>query len=326
MTETIKTSYLMWVGSEHYPTINDWAAEAVNHGISKRLPGASVGEKLLEPGSVIFVAHDEGEYADCPECTGTIECPECRKAEQEAQRVQAEIDALLKPFDGDRDAFLDKAARGKVRSLEVREAKLEKLADAQVECELCGGEGALEAGTGGTVSMEDGSTMDYRTYNYWLHQPAKFDPESVEERDMCDHCGGTGKLPDAKVFGMFLPEDIEYIVAGDEDEKAMEKVKSFTKVDKAATVREVKRGCGYRRERGVYAVTSTDGDSTKAKKALAELVKAGVVNPEATEVKGSFVRFIEPISIDVKRFRGIKSWSLSVDAEEAAEDILEALA
>ena len=325
MTEATKTSYLMWIGSEHYPTIDDWAAEAVSHGISKRLPGASVGEKLLEPGSVIFVAHDEGEYHECTECTGAIECPECRKAEQEAQRVQAEIDALLKPFD-DRDDFLAKAPRGKVRSLEVREAKLEKLADAQAECKLCGGEGALEAGTGGTVSMEDGSTMDYRTYNYWLHQPAKFDSETVEEKDMCDHCGGTGKLPDAKVFGMFLPEDIEYIVAGDEDEKALEKVKGFTKVDKSVVVKEVKRGCGYRRERGVYAVASAEGSSSKAKKALAELVKAGVVNPEATEVKGSFVRFIEPIYIDAKRFRGIKSWSLNVDVEEAAEDVLEAMA
>jgi len=59
---------------------------------------------------------------------------------------------------------------------------------------------------------------------------------------------------------------------------------------------------------------------------LAELVAKGLVKPEATEISGSFIRFIEPIEVDVKRFRGIKSWSLNPDVEDAAEDILEALA
>lgn len=323
-TPVIQNSYLMWIGAEHYPTIEDWAKEAVTHGISKRLPGASVGHKLLEPGSVIFVAHDEGNYRECEQCTGIIECPECRKNSQEQFRIEAEISKFMKHYT-DHDEFFAIAPRGAVRSVKIREAKLVALSENIHNCELCRGRGELEAGTGGMVSLSDGSVLDYRTYNYWIHQPDVFDSEKVEEKNMCEHCGGTGKLPEAKVFGMFIPQDVEYIVAGDEDEKTLEKVKEFTKVEKSLVVREVKRGCGYRRERGVYAVSSAKGDPKAAKKVLQELVEHGVINPEATEISGSFVRFVEPIEVDTKRFRGIKSWSLNVDVEEAAEDILEAM-
>lgn len=325
MTTEIKNSYLMWIGAEHYPTIDDWASEAVTRGISKRIPGVSVGAKLLEPGSVIFIAHDEGEYSDCPECTGTIVCPECRKAEQEAERVQAEIDKLLKRY-SDREAFEIAATGAQKRSLKVRDAKLEKLADEQANCELCGGKGTLEAGTGGTVEFYAGNTMDYRSYNYWLHQPAKFDDKDVAEKKICAHCGGTGKLPEAKVFGMFLPEGVEYILKGDEDEEALEKVKEFAKLDAKVAAAEVKRGCGKRHPGGLYAVTVPGGESKRAKRIVKELVEAGAIDPEAVEINGTFVRFIEPIDVDVKRFRGIKSWSLNVDVEDAAEEIMEAMA
>lgn len=322
----ISNSYLMWVGTEHYPTIEDWAKEAITHGVSKRLPGAAVGVKMMEPGTVIFVAHDEGEFNPCPECSGVIECPDCRKLQAEATRVSGEIAKLLKRYDGDRDAFAADASGSQKRSLKVRDAKLDELSHEMNECKTCDGVGTCKASTGGTVVLSSGKAVDYRTYNYWLHQPGKFSPESeVVSKEMCGCCGGTGKLPNSKIFGMFIPSAVEYIVEGNESEMEMERVKDFAKVAHATVVKEVKRGCGRRKVRGVYAVTSPEGGTKAAKAALAELVAKGLVKPEATEISGSFIRFIEPIEVDVKRFRGIKSWSLNPDVEDAAEDILDAM-
>lgn len=320
----IKNSYLIWIGSEHYPGITDWHEEAVTHGISKRLPGASIGAKLMEPGTVIFVAHDEGEFTDCEHCLRLIDCPECRKATQEVERLQAEIEKFVKRYD-DMDDFNTNASGSHKRSVAIRSDKVEKLLEDANSCNLCGGTGKLEAGSGGVVNLNDGTTMDYRTYNYWLHQPGKFDPETVVDRDMCVHCGGTGKLPCSKIFGMFVPDDIEYILTGDESEAVLAKVKRFTRLDAKAVKAEAKRGCGYRKAGGTYVVTSADSDPAKAKEALAKLVKAGLITPEATEIHGSFVRFVEPIEVEVKRFRGIKSWSLDPVAEEAADDVMEAM-
>jgi hypothetical protein len=327
----ITSSYLMWVGSEHYSTIGDWSEEAITAGISKRLPGAAMASKLMEPGTVIFVAHDEGESEDCPKCTGVIECPDCRKREEECSRLRKECDGFMKRFE-DRADFDANASGSQQRSVKLRESKIDQLENESTECELCDGLGSYKAGTGGHVETQDGEHVDYRTYNYWLHQPKKSGDflDTITEKEMCGHCGGTGKLPCAKIFGMFVPEDVEYIVSGDETEEVLAKIKEFTKVSAKAVAAEPKRGCGKRKPGGTYVVTSPDRSATTAshaavKDALAELVKQGIVDPEATDIKGSFVRFLEPIEVDVKRFRGIKSYSLDVDVEEAATDVMEAM-
>lgn len=298
----IENSYLMWIGSEHYDTIGDYSDEAIALGVSKRLPSPAVAREMVKPGTVVFVAHDEGETHDCPKCLGTIDCPDCRKRIVEMTALRAAVMKVRSRFED----FIAEAPRGQKRFVEIREEKINKLEDACSECETCEGAGQLAAGTGGKVVLRDGKTMDYRAFNYWLHQPSKFDPnKEVRSRHMCRHCGGTGTLPDAKVFGMFIPQDIEYILTGDESEKALESVKDFTKVDGASLKLEARRKCGYRKPGGVYVVTSTKGDKKRTRAAVKDLVERGLVSADSAEIHGAFVRFTCPIRIDAKRFRGI---------------------
>jgi hypothetical protein len=324
MKKEIKHPYLMWVGTEHYPTIEDWTGEAVSMGISKRLPSASVAKKLMEDGALIFVAHDEGEADDCPKCMGEIDCPECRKGSHEANRIQDEVDKIKAPF-VDEAEFEKLASPGQKRSVRIRQEKIQKIESDKGGCPVCMGTATLKAGTGGQVKLDSGVSMDYRTFNYHLHQPKKFDISSVIEREMCENCGGTGKLPRSKIFGMFVPERIEYILAGDETTEKLKEVEGFDLVLPATVDKEAKRGCGKRKAGGVYVASASKGGAKKAKKALAELVEAGIVKPEATEIHGNFVRFLEPIEVKVKRFRGIKTYSLNPDVEAAAEDVMDAM-
>lgn len=320
----IKNSYLMWVGKEHYGDIAAYSEEAVTLGISKRVPNVGVAKALTEPGTVVFVAHDEGESHDCPDCQGEIECPECRKRDQEVASLKA---AIAKVRDKHED-FDNEASKGDKRFVAVREAKIAKLEAASESCAACDGEGLLTSGTGGMVTLKDGRVMDYRQYNYWLHQPAKFDPDTVSTKKMCGTCGGTGLIPDAKVFGMFLPEGVEYILSGDEDDekrKVLDGVKAKL-IDAATLKAETKRGCGFRKKGGTYVVTSPKAaDPAKVREAVAALVEKGTISPDGVEVAGSFIRFTRPIDVEVKRFRGIKSWSLDPKAEREAEMAAEAL-
>jgi len=320
-TSAITKSYLMWIGSEHYEGINVYSDEAVTLGVSKRLPSVAAGRALMEPGTVVFVAHDEGSSSECPECRGTIECPQCRIRRVESLALQAEVDTIKSRFED----FAKEAPAGKKRSVRIREAKIVKLSEASGACEDCGGTGKVESSTGGYVVLKDGSRMDYRQYNYWLHQPKKWDDSKVKERHQCEECGGKGLLPDGKVFGMFVPDRVEYIVSGEETKEKMEEVKDFAAVSKSELVLEPRRGCGKRKVGGVYAVTVPGEDSKKAQKAVDELVESGIIEPEGVDLHGSFVRFLNPIAIDEKRFRGIKSWALDARVETEAEMAAEAL-
>lgn len=318
---TTKQSYLMWIGSESYPTIEDWAAEAEAMGISKRLPNASVGAKMAEPGTVIFVAHDEGEADECRACLGTVECPECRKLIQEKTAIDAELKRLGEHADRVPLTGMQ------IRRLTARRKRALAIAAELGGCSACFGKGSYSGGTGGHVKLADGTAMDYRAFNYWLHQPKKFDAKTAVEREMCEACGGTGKTPDAKLFGLFVPNDVEYILSGDESEETLAKLEGFKKVTRTTLMAEAPRKCGRRHSGGTYVVTTVEGDPMAAKRALKELVAKGLVKPEGAEIKGSFIRFLTPISINAKRFRGIKTWAPTSDAIKAATaDIMEALA
>lgn len=319
----IKHAWLIWVGSEHYAGITDWSEEAIALGISKRLPNAAMARSLSLPGTVVFVAHDEGETTSCPACPGEIQCPDCRKRINEMAGLRKSVDAMVKAFKGD---FATEAPRSLQRSKEIRERDAEALAKECEACKACSGTGKFEASTGGTVSLTDGTVWDYRTYNYWLHQPKKFHVEtSVESKEMCETCGGTGELPDAKIFGMFMPSRIEYIATGEESAEELKKVKGFTvvKADKLAV--EAKRKCGVRKPGGVYVVTSpTDGAGSTA---LDEAIKAGLVKKDGATVNGNFISFTNPVLVSEKRFRGLKKIDLSLikEAAEQAEMITDAL-
>lgn len=324
MTE-IKASYLVWIGSEHYKTMDEYASEVVTHGVSKRLPGMAIGSKLMEPGSVIFVAHDEGEYHECAACVGEVSCPDCRIIQRDIENVRAESAELLKRYDGDRKAFALGASGSDIRSLRVRDARIVKFEEKQEACETCYGSGSFTGGTGGNVALADGTAMDYRCYNYHLHQPNLFDAATVASKAMCEECGGTGKLPDGRIFGLIVPTAVEYIVAGTETTAELKRAEAFTLIDAAALAKERPRKCGTRKERGVYAVAPADADSAAAAAALKELVESGVVEAGSTEIVGSFVRFMEPIRINEKRFRGLKQFRLTPAVEDASTDALDAL-
>lgn len=325
----IKHSYLMWVGSEHYPTFKDWETEAAERGASKRLPTAGLAGKLMEPGTAIFVAHNEGQFHECAECLGTIECPECRRRET----VAGNLDIELETVGG------EEGSNRKDRKLKRIGKMIKVLAD--TKCLTCGkygvegDQGTLEAGTGGRVQYALGVYGDYRTYNYWLHRPRAFAEMSggetidtqVTSKEMCEACGGTGKLPDAKVYGLFVPEGIEYIVKdGDTgafvDELATRGIRTVSALELR---REGKRGCGYRKPGGYYVVTSSASYTAYNDSIVRELLAKGVVASEADALTGSFVPFIEPVEVAVKKFRGIKRWALDLDAEAEAEMILDAL-
>jgi hypothetical protein len=315
----IKKSYLMWVGHEHYDTMDQYAEEAGALGVSKRLPNITVAKSIAEEGTVVFVAHDEGHYRECPGCVSSLECPECRKAER---RLEKAIDE----WDGKREA-LRKTAPGKEREKLERgvsrvEKRIEKINAEMEGCELCDGAGQYYGGTGGRVGFGDGDAWDYRKFAYYLHQPAIWTPEAKDgaEIEVCKTCGGKGKLPEGLVFGFFVPSGIEYIAREEDAEEIKEMMRDHGAkiVEEATLATESRRGCGVRKPGGVYVTTDKDADGEAAKATLAKLVEEGAIKPDAAEVVGNFVKFLAPVAIDEKRFRGIKRWTM---VEEAAEEV-----
>ena len=312
-SEPERPAYLVWVGSEHYAGIKDWSDEAVELGISKRLPTIAMAKTLMEPGVTIFVAHDEGEAHDCAKCVGLRECGDCRKRINEAAELRKKIDAQKDLFKGD---WKTEAPRSMHRFEETRLKHIARLEAECKGCKECGGKGKIKGGTGGHVKLVDGRKWDYRTYNYWLHQPGKFKAEElVASKEMCETCGGTGELPAGRIFGMFIPERIEYILEGDEDKEAIKALKGMRLVKMTEVAKEAKRKCGKRKPGGVYAVTSSTGDGVSAREAVEKWAPGAKV-----ELNGNFVRFLRDVPIAEKRFRGMKS----VDGKTIADAIAQA--
>lgn len=336
----LKNIYLMWVGADHYPTIESYVKEAADMGVSKRLPNVHIAAALNEPDTVVFVAHDERESEPCPDCAGPIENPEWRKVKNMAERYQRHLteatdqlaaviemrklkaEAEGASFDPDTDDDITKLRK----QLKTKERRLEK----QVKL-LAATPRVIEVGegTGGYVEV-DGERWDFRKWTYWLHQPSKFDPDSHKcEEHQCGTCGGKGRLPLGKVFGMFIPSAVEYILKPEDDAKvkAEMEAKGFRVVEATAIAGERKRGCGKRKHGGYYAVTDEAAKAERAEDAVKKLVEAGLIDPEGAQVNGDFIEFLKPVAIPgTKRFRGIKSWSLDPEVEDEAEMIMEALA
>jgi len=258
----VRSSYLMWIGAEHYGTIEDYAGEAVKYGVSKRLSNVHMASALKEKGTVIFLAHDEHCYVECEECTGTVECGECRKRGVEMTKIAAETKALRTELvdekakestvSGTEEFDLEKKIKRLERLIENRVKKFSKLEDGCDDCDVCEGEGNFDGGTGGVATVS-GKDMDYRCYNYWLHQPAKFSTKGKKiVLEMCDACGGTGRLPEGKVFGCILPSDVEYILKEDDDETVAKAAAEagFKTVTWEAAKKEDARGCGKRKPAG----------------------------------------------------------------------------
>jgi len=313
---SIKNSYLMWIGSADYSTVDDWVDEATEMGVSKRLPSITAGKAMLERGTVIFVAHDEGEHVTCEHCQGEVECPDCRKRSEQIANIQSEVAKLRAPFID----FDSEAPAGKKRSVKLREDKITQINDAIADCAECAGEGTYTTGTGGHVVLNDGSVWDYRRYMYWRNQPKKWDyTTEVAETHMCEECGGFGHLPAGCVFGCFIPDRVEYILTGEETEEVRAEMGKVHLVTRTQLSTEQKRKCGYRHPGGTYVVTTKRGAPKTAEKVVADLVEAGIITPKGAEIQGSFIKFTNPVEIDEKRFRGIKRWHLSAALEVEAD-------
>lgn len=307
----IQHSYLMWVGEGHYGSMAEFVDEVRKLGASKRLPGIGMANALSEPGVIVLVAHDDGEAYSCDSCLGQVECSECRTLQGKIAKWKAEADAVRTRYAAD-----DETPRGKARIVEIREARIAKARKAMSECELCDGEGRYECGTGGYVVRTDGSRMDYRTYNYWMRQPKKFDANrEVAEYHMCADCGGTGKRPAAAIFGAFVPA-IEVVLHGRENEIVRENIAKFGQISASDAAREPERK-GGQRDPGYYAM-ARPGKPGKAAMAVAkELVTRRAIKGEP-EVIGDFILFSKPVKVgELKRFRGVKRFGIL--PEEQAE-------
>lgn len=316
----IKNSYLMWIGEGHYADREEYSDEVRQMGVSKRLPGIGMANALSESGTVVFVAHDDGEAYSCDACMGLVDCGECRVLDRKIGQWQAEADAVKKRYKG------EEIPRGKERIIEIREARIASAEAEKAACEVCDGEGQHECGTGGFAVLRSGNKIDYRTFNYWMRQPKKFNVDrEVVGKEMCEECGGTGKVPAAKIFGVFVPTDIEYILSGRENELLLEQLEDYTKLEMQVVKKERKRKCGTRHP-GFYVVTRKGKPSKKAKDVVDELVKKGLIKRGQTEMIGDFIAFTKPVKVDnLKRFRGVKRFGLIPEAEEQAKMILEAV-
>jgi hypothetical protein len=337
-------TYLMWVGSESYETIDEWTKEAEEQGVSKRLPNANVGMSMKNSNSVVFVAHDEGEWRDCPDCTGTIQNPEwrvlnekiiklraeCRKFEKEREEIGNRLGWRFDSPDWD-DFTKSKAEEDQknmdrlLRKIAKREKKIIVLKEKMEKQDP-----VIESGTGGKVDVINRNTgmtemMDYRKYDYWHRQPKKFDKKwKVVKKVMCKTCGGKGQLPEGRIFGLFIPTDIEYVLR-DEDTEEVRKImnkRGFRLVDSTELSVEKERKCGYRKKGGVYAVAKTSGEGT-----LEDAIKSKKIKPQGVEIKGDFIKYLSPVSIEGKRFRGVKRWEMdgNSEIEEETMMILDAL-
>jgi hypothetical protein len=337
-------TYLMWIGSESYETMDEWIKEAEEQGVSKRLPNANVGMSMKNSNSVVFVAHDEGEWRDCPDCTGTIQNPEWRVLNEKIIKLRAECRKFEKEreeigdrwnwiFGGDHWGAITKSKAEedqKIMDRLLRKiAKREKTIVSLKE-ELDKHDFTIKSGTGGEVEVINSSTgmteiMDYRKYDYWHRQPKKFNKKwKVVKKVMCKTCGGKGQLPEGRIFGLFIPTDIEYVLR-DEDTEEVRKImnkRGFRLVDSTELSVEKERKCGYRKKGGVYAVAKTSGEGT-----LEDAIKSKKIKPQGVEIKGDFIKYLSPVSIEGKRFRGVKRWEMdgNSEIEEETMMILDAL-
>lgn len=309
-------TYLMWIGSKHYQTIEDFREEARKRGVSKRIPNLEMAKFIVGEKSMIFLAHDEGETHDCPDCMANIECPECRKDDKEIHLLQEEIEDLLDSIDDDSS---EKDRRRVHLFASKRMKKIETYRERKNECSCKNNK--TVGGSGGLVTFGNGKKWDYRKYNYWLHQPEKWTPEKmggVVKKEICQSCGGTGIISDAKIFGLFLPDRVEYIANTDDDKKKKKEIEKqkVRFITQRELSQEILRECGERVEGGSYLV-SDDTERTRA--LIRELQRKQIIKRKEVKVYGGFIEFNEPVEMELKRFRGLKKWSPDIKSVKALE-------
>jgi hypothetical protein len=188
----------------------------------------------------------------------------------------------------------------------IREKKIAKLEADIKGCPLCKGQGKALLGSGGSVKLKDGKTWDYRTYNYWMRQPDKFDAESVAHKHMCEECGGRGCLPRGAIHGAVLVDQVEYQQRPGEKSSKLHDMDDFIIISDGTG----RRLSGDREPGGFYAVSLPDRNP-KAIGLAQHLSAAGLLPAKGYQVHGSFVHFLKPVPLPLgaKRFRGVAAYS-----------------
>jgi hypothetical protein len=214
----------------------------------------------------------------------------------------SEIATIKDNFRGDWET---EASPGQHRSLRVREAHVARLIKDNEQCSLCQGSNHFQGSTGGFVELTSNKRMDYRAYTYWLHQPKKFQPEAVvRAKYMCTDCGGTGTRPAGLVFGMFVPDRIEFVT------RPGAKMVGLSKGCEGFVVSSnegPKRRAG-KRTTGYYATTNVGGEGLVVRGFIDELVRLKII--PGAEMFSEFALFKTPLRVDSKRFRGIAKFSI----------------
>lgn len=284
----------MWVGESHYKTFDDFAAEALSRGVSKRVPNVMIARKLLSPGSVVFLAHDDGVKDPCPECMETFSCPDCTRVT---------------------DALMGQVLRGRGPARRPQ------------TCKRCNGDGLVTEGTGGAVFVNY-TRVTFKSYVGKLRHGLIGDGDEVRIEVQCGACSATGSTPRGRIRGLFVPQRSEYILRAGDTASVLRGLRKdgIGIVSPGTLLREPERECGRRQPGGFYAVTSPGGSARRSRAAVDDLVARGIVKPGAVEVHGAFATFVRPVPTSVKRFRGIKEIVLTGSAKAQAGHILQAMA
>jgi len=73
----IERAYLQWISDRPFPTSKAFIDEAIDRGVSRRVPNLITAAALAQPGTVIFLIHAEGRKEECLACAETVMCTRC---------------------------------------------------------------------------------------------------------------------------------------------------------------------------------------------------------------------------------------------------------
>lgn len=149
----IQRTYLQWVGTSHFATVEDFCADVRERGVCKKLPNKNVATEVAKPGTAIFLAHDQGRLRECLTCAELVTCPTCLGNEfvegKKCMRCKG-LGALERGTGG--HALVDGETWTYVRLMQLKKNRWHDFWKTQHEienvqhCPTCGGRGRIPQG------------------------------------------------------------------------------------------------------------------------------------------------------------------------------------
>jgi hypothetical protein len=149
----IGRTYLQWVGTSSFATVDAFVADVMEHGVCKKLPNRNVAMECAKPGTLIFLAHDRGQLKECLACAELVVCPTCMGSTlHEGKRCMRcrGLGALERGTGG--HAFVDGETWTYVRFLQLKKNHWHEFWKSPHEigdvhyCPTCGGRGKIPQG------------------------------------------------------------------------------------------------------------------------------------------------------------------------------------